>query len=103
MLGGANRDPEVFPDPQRFDVTRDNAREHLGFSAGIHFCLGASLARLEGATALRMLFERFPDLAIDGEPVRRELRVLRGYEHMPVALNARTMRSSSLQGSLGSG
>jgi cytochrome P450 len=87
MLGGANRDPDVFADPNSFDVTRANARDHLAFSAGIHFCLGASLARLEGAVALRMLFERFPDLAVEGDPVRREMRVLRGYEHLPVRLN----------------
>jgi cytochrome P450 len=84
MLGGANRDPAVFADPHQFDVRRENAREHLGFSAGIHFCLGASLARLEGAVALRMLLDRFPDLALDGQPVRRPLRVLRGFERMPV-------------------
>jgi cytochrome P450 len=91
MLGGANRDPDVFPDPNRFDVSRANARDHLAFSAGIHFCLGASLARLEGAVALRKLFERFPDLAVAGEPVRRKMRVLRGYEHMPVRLHAPAM------------
>lgn len=89
MLGGANRDPRVFADPHEFDVRRDNARDHLGFSAGIHFCLGASLARLEGSVALRKLFERFPDLALAGTPERRPLRVLRGFEHMPVRLNAR--------------
>jgi cytochrome P450 len=94
MLGGANRDPDVFADPHRFDVTRGNARDHLAFSAGIHFCLGASLARLEGAVALRMLFERFPDLAVDGVPVRRRMRVLRGYEHLPVRLTARSGRLS---------
>jgi cytochrome P450 len=91
MLGGANRDPDVFPDPNRFDVTRANARDHLAFSAGIHYCLGASLARLEGAVALRKLFERFPDLAIEGTPVRRRMRVLRGYEHLPVRLHAGAM------------
>jgi len=89
MIGGANRDPDVFENPHELDVRRENAREHLAFSAGIHFCLGASLARLEGAVALRKLFERFPDLALDGSPERRPLRVLRGYEHFPVRLQAR--------------
>lgn len=88
MLGGANRDPEVFTDPGVFDVRRPNAREHLAFSAGIHFCLGASLARLEGAAALRMLFERFPGLALAGGPVRRRLRVLHGFERFPVTTGA---------------
>lgn len=86
MLAGANRDPDVFADPNRFDVTRDNARDHLAFSAGIHYCLGASLARLEGAVALRMLYDRFPGLTIAGQKVRRPLRVLRGYEHLPVRM-----------------
>ncbi len=94
MLGGCNRDPEVFSDPQRFDITRANAREHLSFSAGIHFCLGASLARLEGATALRKLFERFPELTVGGAPARRQMRVLHGFESFPVALNARAMTAA---------
>jgi len=86
MLGGANRDPSMFAEPHTFDVTRANARDHLAFSAGIHYCLGASLARLEGAVALRMLYERFPDLTVAGTPIRRNLRVLRGWEHLPVRL-----------------
>ena len=86
MIGGANRDPEVFSRPQVFDVTRPEAREHLTFSSGIHYCLGAALARLEGEVGLRRLFERFPDLAVTGAPVRRSTRVLRGYESLPVRL-----------------
>ncbi|MBH0775798.1 cytochrome P450 [Nocardia bovistercoris] len=85
-LAGANRDPKVFPDPTDFDVARPNAKEHLSFSNGIHVCLGASLARMEAGHALRALFERFPDLALDGTPDRRQLFTLHGYERMPVRL-----------------
>lgn len=85
MLAAANRDPAVFPDPDRFDVTRPEARQHLAFSAGIHFCLGAQLARLEARVALQVLFERFPSLGLAAEPTRRLTRVLRGYAHLPVA------------------
>jgi len=90
MIGGANRDPAVFADPDRFDVTRANAREHLAFSGGVHYCLGAALARLEGEIALRSLFARYPGLALAGEPHRRPTRILRGYDALPVRLAAAT-------------
>ncbi|MET7426560.1 cytochrome P450 [Dactylosporangium sp. NPDC005555] len=86
MLGGANRDPAVFTDPAVFDVTRANARDHLSFSGGVHYCLGASLARLEGEVGLRTLFDRHPDLAVAGAPRRRRTRVLRGYASLPVTV-----------------
>jgi cytochrome P450 len=60
-LAAANRDPAVFADPHRFDVTRVNAAKHLAFSTGRHYCLGPALARLEGRIALQLFFERFPD------------------------------------------
>jgi cytochrome P450 len=84
VLGAANRDPAVFADPDRFDVTRANAKEHVAFSSGIHYCLGAALARMEGEVALRALFTRFPDLAPAGEAARRPTVILRGWESLPV-------------------
>ena len=86
MLAGANRDPKVFVDPERFDVTRENARDHVSFSAGRHYCLGAALARMEGEVGLRTLFERYPDLRVEPGGVRRGTRILRGYERLPVTL-----------------
>jgi cytochrome P450 len=86
LLGAANRDPEVFAEPERFDIARGNARDHLAFSAGIHYCVGAGLARMEGAIGLRALAERFPGLRVSGRPVRRDLQTLRGFEHLPVTL-----------------
>ncbi|WP_039826336.1 cytochrome P450 [Nocardia testacea] len=95
-LAGANRDPAMFPDPARFDITRANAKEHLGFSSGIHACLGASLARMEAAHALRALFEQFPDLRIDGTPRRRQLYTLHGYETLPVHTGPRVRAGQSI-------
>lgn len=89
LIGGANRDPSVFPEPQRFDITRDNAREHLAFAAGIHYCLGAGLARIEGEIALRTLQEQHPDAHIDGPLRRRRTRLLRGYDSVPLSLSGR--------------
>jgi hypothetical protein len=87
LIGGANNDPAMFPDPRRFDVTRDNARDQLAFSAGIHYCIGASLARLEGQIALQTLFTRYPNLESVGQPVRRRTRLLRGYDSIPIRLS----------------
>jgi cytochrome P450 len=91
MLGGANRDPAVFTDPNRFDVGRAEAGEHVAFSSGVHYCLGAGLARMEGEVGLRALFDRFPDLAPSGPPHRRPTRVLRGFDAMPVRLTPATV------------
>jgi cytochrome P450 len=87
VLAGANRDPQVFPQPEKFDVARENARDHVSFSAGRHYCLGAALARMEGEVGLRTLFERYPDLRVEQGAVRRSTRILRGYEKLPVTLN----------------
>ena len=94
LLAAANRDPEVFTDPARFDVARENANRHLSFSGGRHYCLGAALARLEGEIGLRSLFDRFPDLAVSSPGVRRPTRVLRGWASLPVTLGNRLIRAT---------
>nr|WP_296781132.1 cytochrome P450 [Rhodococcus sp. (in: high G+C Gram-positive bacteria)] len=86
VLAGANRDPDVFDDPYRFDVTRANANKHLSFSGGRHYCLGASLAKAETEVGLKTLFDRFPHLQSAGEGIRRDTRVLHGWASLPVDL-----------------
>ncbi len=84
MLGAANRDPDVFDDPDRLDVGRGD-RSHLSFGRGIHHCIGAPLARLEGRVVLEMLLERFSQISLRGEQPRfRNSIVLRGLESLPV-------------------
>lgn len=84
LMGSANRDASVFgPTADEFDVARD-PNPHVGFGMGIHFCLGAPLARLELGITLRALLERFPDLALTGHAPRRPTWVLRGYESIQV-------------------
>jgi cytochrome P450 len=64
MLGAANHDPAVFPDPERFDLARPNAKKHLGFAIGPHSCIGLHLAKLEARIALETLMRRLPGLAL---------------------------------------
>jgi pimeloyl-[acyl-carrier protein] synthase len=87
VLGAANRDPAQFPDPDRLDLARKPNR-HLAFGGGIHFCLGAPLARMEAAMAIPALLARLPGLELAGPPVRRDTVTLRGLASLPVAFRA---------------
>ena len=84
LLGSANHDDEIFEDPTRLDLTR-SPNPHIGFGAGIHFCIGAPLARLEMSTALPELIRSFPSLELTAEPTQRPTCVLRGYEKVLVS------------------
>jgi len=86
LVAAANRDPAVFADPDRLDIGRADNR-HLSFSAGMHYCLGAALARLEGEVAIGALVRRFPRLElVDPEPRYRDHLVLRGLRSLPLSL-----------------
>jgi cytochrome P450 len=85
ILGAANRDPAHFSKPDRFDITRDEGR-HLDFGLGIHFCLGAALARLEGQIAFTTLLNRCPDLRLATDALEwQEHPTFRGLKSLPVA------------------
>ena len=85
LIGSANRDETVFSAPETMDLTRD-PNPHIGFGAGIHFCLGAPLARLEMSVSLPALWEKYPTMQLASEPVRRPTFVLRGYESVAISL-----------------
>ena len=82
LLGAANHDPAVFPEPERLDITRRNA-SHLAFGRGLHFCLGAPLARVEARAAFAGLLQRFPKLELlDPRPAFKDNVVLRGLREL---------------------
>jgi cytochrome P450 len=83
VVGAANRDPAYFEEPERFDVTRSPNR-HLSFGFGTHFCLGASLARLEGRVAFEEMLRRFPEFHISGPTKRLHGDVIRGLLRVPL-------------------
>jgi cytochrome P450 len=85
LLGSANRDSLVFDNPEKINLER-NPNNHISFGGGIHFCLGAPLARLELSTSLPALFERFPTIQMTEIPELRETFVLRGYSEIKVGI-----------------
>ena len=87
FYGAANRDPAVFPDPDRFDVGR-TPNHHLGFGIGTHYCLGANLARAEISALFAELLRRVPDIEVSGEPTRWHSTLVNSWKSMPVTFTA---------------
>jgi cytochrome P450 len=94
-IGGANRDPEVFEQPGEFRIDRPDPGRHLSFSLGMHHCLGASLARMEGRIAIEELTRRYPALELAATPTRRSQLVLRGFESVPVRARQRASQAAA--------
>lgn len=87
-LGSANRDPQQWgPDADRVDVRRADAGAHVSFGSGIHHCLGAALARMEGQVVFATLLSRFPRMQLAGEPIGNQRIVLRGLDALPVQMS----------------
>jgi cytochrome P450 len=84
LLAAANRDPEVYSSPERFDITRSGRSEHLAFLDGPHYCIGAPLARMEGDVALRVLAQRVSRLEVAGPVTRRPTAAFRGLLELPL-------------------
>jgi cytochrome P450 len=90
LTGSAGRDDRAYADPDRFDIHRDG-RTHVSFGYGIHFCVGAALARLEGRIALEETFKRFPAWEVDHDrAVRLHTSTVRGYAEVPIVLPPRS-------------
>jgi cytochrome P450 len=86
LSGSANRDERRFDDPDRFDIHRETG-QHLTFGYGLHFCLGAALARMEGRVVLDEVLQRFPEWEVDEDGTRRApTSTVRGWESMPVTV-----------------
>jgi cytochrome P450 len=86
LTGSAGRDEREYPEPDRFDIRRD-MRNHVSFGYGIHFCVGAALARLEGRVALEETLKRFPEWDVDNDrAVRLHTSTVRGYAEVPIVL-----------------
>ena len=96
FIGSTNRDPGVFEQPDEFRINRADKGRRLSFSLGMHHCLGASLARLEGRIAIEELTRRYPALGL-GRPAqtRRPLLVLRGFESVPVRARQAASQSAA--------
>jgi cytochrome P450 len=94
LYGAANRDERRFDEPERFDVAREHKR-HLGFGEGIHFCIGAPLARLQTRLALEAWLSRWPDYRIAGPVERSPTYNMRTLATLPLSLSSRTKTPSS--------
>jgi len=85
-LGAASHDPSVFAEPHSLNLRRENANKHLGFAAGIHYCLGSALAKLETQVTIESLLRRFSKIELVGEPQWRDRLTIRGVDRLELAV-----------------
>ena len=83
--GAANRDPEVFENPDKYDITRENAKKHLSFGYGRHLCLGKHTANMQLEVVYEKIFERFPDMKQDGDIVYTPNNFVNAIQELPVS------------------
>jgi cytochrome P450 len=95
VLHAANNDPEVFEQPERFDLGR-TPNQHLAFGVGPHFCVGANLARLEAEVVIKVLAQRTPHMHLTGAAPRIGNQIMRGFAHLPVRARPRIRRAAPL-------
>lgn len=86
MYGAANHDPDVFEDPYQLNVERENARSHVAFGSGPHFCLGARIAQMEMRIVLEDLLARFPNIETTDAPTMLRSNFVHGIRRLPVRL-----------------
>lgn len=91
LTGSANRDERRYPDPDVFDIGCEPKR-HVAFGEGIHHCIGAPLARLEGEVVLEAVLTEMPDYALVGTPTRLPNNIVRGYVSLPARTNVAEVR-----------
>ena len=94
--GAANRDPDIFPNPDKFDVTRENAEKHLAFGHGVHKCLGSRIAKMQLRMSFERIFDRFPQITWTGKQTVSPNALVHAISSLPVNLYGKGGRRATI-------